>query len=235
MELAVDENSKAMTPAQMVSVAVQQGADIEKLEKLMELEERWEARQAKKAYDQALVKFRAECPPIPKTRRVDYGHKGGGGRTQYRYPGLAETDALVRPYLSANDLAATWRTSQDGERITVTCRLSHSQGHYEETSLTGSPDMTGSKNPLQAIDSTVTYLERYTFFALLGLSASEDDDGGGLKRISEEQARNIVALIEELDADKDKLLKWLQVETVEDIPADRYKETVAAIERKRKR
>ena len=54
-----------------------------------------------------------------------------------------------------------FRTSQQGPMITVTCILS--KGVYsEETTLCGGADDSGSKNAVQAIGSTVTYLQRYT-------------------------------------------------------------------------
>ena len=41
----------AITPMQMIAQAVAQGADIDKLQKLMDLQERWEANEARKAYE----------------------------------------------------------------------------------------------------------------------------------------------------------------------------------------
>lgn len=232
MKFAVnDGESKALTPAQLVSIAVQQNADIEKLEKLMELQERWEAREAKRAYYEAISAFRAECPTIHKTRAVDF--TTAKGRTNYSFAGLAETDESIRPILKKHGLTVTWRTHQTDGTVAVTCKLSHVKGHEEDTTLIGAPDTTGSKNALQAVGSTVTYLERYTMFALLGLAAKDDDGKGATERISDEQAKNIAALIDDVGADKSKLLKWLKVEAIEDIPADRYKDAVAAIERKR--
>jgi hypothetical protein len=59
----------------------------------------------------------------------------------------------------------------------VTCILTHEKGHSEETSLQGPPDTSGSKNSIQAVGSSVTYLCRYTLLAACGLAASEDTDG----------------------------------------------------------
>ena len=49
------------TPSHLLQMAVQQGADLDKLERLMALQERWEATEARKAYDTA---FAALTPPI---------------------------------------------------------------------------------------------------------------------------------------------------------------------------
>jgi len=57
-----------VTPNIMLQIAVEQGADIDKLEKLMNLQERWEEREAKKAFVEALSLFRGRCPCIEKQK-----------------------------------------------------------------------------------------------------------------------------------------------------------------------
>ena len=78
--------------------------------------------------------------------------------------------------MAAHGLSYRFRTIQDGA-IKVTCILSHKSGHSEENTLSGPADASGSKNAIQAIGSTLTYLQRYTLTQALGLAASDDDDG----------------------------------------------------------
>lgn len=159
-----------VTPNHLLALAVEAKADPERLDKLMDLQMRWEANEAKKAYVVAMTKFRSECPAIDKTKT---GHNN-------KYAGLSETIEVIKGLLSSCGLSHTWKTNQDKETITVRCVVTHVLGHNEETSLTASPDTTGSKNPIQAIGSTVSYLERYTLFALLGLASQDmDNDGNG--------------------------------------------------------
>tara|TARA_R100000687_G_C6452865_1_gene166170 strand:+ start:1122 stop:1817 length:696 start_codon:yes stop_codon:yes gene_type:complete len=162
---------QAVTPDQMLAIAVEQGADIDKLEKLMALQERWEAGQAKKSYTRALSAFRAECPAIDKTRN---GHNT-------KYAGLAETIEQIKPLLAEHGLSHSWKTSQlDDGRVKVSCSVTHVDGHSESTELAAAPDGSGSKNGIQAIGSAVSYLERYTLYAILGLASKEmDNDGAG--------------------------------------------------------
>jgi len=81
--------------------------------------------------------------------------------------------------LSKHGLSASWRTEQNGQ-IKVTCRISHSMGHYEETSLSADADTSGSKNAIQAVGSTITYLERYSLLAITGLATEDQDNDGEL-------------------------------------------------------
>jgi len=212
-------------PAHLVQMAVAQNADIEKLEKLMEMQERWEANEARKSYALAISAFRNDCPAIERARK---GHNA-------KYSGLAETIEQIQPVLSDHGLSHSWRTSQDGSAITVTCTVTHSLGHSESTSLTSLPDSSGSKQQIQAIGSTISYLERYSLYAILGLASREmDNDGDAISQaITEDQAMTIEALIEEVGADKDKLLAWGKVSRVMDIPAKNYKQVVTMLERKR--
>ena len=103
---------------------------------------------------------------------------GQKGRTHYKYATLANITDTVNPFLGACGLSATFRTSQEGNNITVTCVLAHSSGHSEQTSLTAGADVSGNKNSIQAVGSTISYLQKYTFLAITGLATSEQDDDG---------------------------------------------------------
>jgi hypothetical protein len=166
--MTAPQQQLAITPMQMLQMAVEQNADLDKMQQLMALQERWEANEARKAYTAAMSAFRAECPIIDKTRD---GHNN-------KYAGLAETIEQIKGILSTHGLSHAWKISQQDKTISVTTCITHQQGHQECTSISASPDTTGSKNGIQAIASTITYLERYGFFALLGLASKEMDDDG---------------------------------------------------------
>ena len=177
------EDTRALTPGQMATVLLERDDfDVEKLGRLMELQEQYAANEARKAYVQALGMFRAQCPTIIRTRTVEFATKNKDN-THYTHAGLAETVEQIQGLLAACQLSSTWKIVRDEPTwIQVECRLSHhASGHTETTSLGGAPDMSGSKNSLQARASTVSYLERYTLKALLGLVDKDmpDDDGEG--------------------------------------------------------
>ena len=163
-------------PSDIIQLAVTQGADLEKLEKLMELQERYEANEAKKKYTEAMAAFKANPPEIMKDRHVRY--QTSKGVTEYKHSSLANVTDKINKALSTNGLSAGWSTKQDGDNITVTCTITRWEGHSESTSLTAKPDMSGAKNAIQAIGSTISYLERYTVLALTGLATHDMDDDG---------------------------------------------------------
>jgi hypothetical protein len=72
---------------------------------------------------------------------------------------------------------------------------------------------------------------------MLGLAASEDDDGklgGEGDKITDEQVQELNVLMAEVKADTTKYLKYLKIETLADLPAKQFKNAVAALNAKRK-
>lgn len=140
------------------------------LEKLLDVHLRNEANEARKAYVVAMAAFKEDPPEILKDKTVSFK------QTSYRHATLYNVTNKINTALSLNGLTASWVTSQDNGSVKVTCKITHVLGHSEETSLSAPPDTSGSKNAIQAIASTVTYLERYTLFALTGLAGKDQDD-----------------------------------------------------------
>lgn len=165
----------ASNPMQMLAIAVERGDDMEKLRQLMDLKDRWEAGEAKKAFVVAMAGFKSEPVEILKSKRVDIP-----GGAKFAHATLADVADGVCAALSKHGLSHRWETKQDGDLITVTCVLTHIDGHEERTTLFARPDDSGKKNAIQQVASTVTYLERYTLMAACGLAAKDmDDDGRG--------------------------------------------------------
>lgn len=212
----VPAETQALTPIDMLNRAVASGASIEVLEKLMGLHERYEKNQARRAFDEAVAEAKAKIPPIVRAAK---------GHNSKKYADFAAIAKVVDPIIAQHGLSYRFRTRQDETGIHVTCILSHRAGHSEETTLSGPADQTGNKNAIQAIGSTLTYLQRYSLVQMLGLASSEDDDGkagAGVATIDVEQAQNLRDYIKGAGANEAKFLKWAKVEKIEDIAADQY-------------
>jgi hypothetical protein len=162
---------------EVLQLAIQQGADVDKLAKLLELQERWEAGQARKAFTAAMTRFKQNPPRIGKNKHVKMVFKDGRGSAEYDHATLDHVTAQVTKALSAVGISHKWEVEQQNG-ISVTCVLTHELGHSERTTLSAGADTSGSKNAIQAIGSTVTYLQRYTLLAATGLAASDQDDDG---------------------------------------------------------
>lgn len=163
-------------PADLLRMAVEQGADLDRLERLMALQERWEAGEAKKKFAVAFAAFKAEAVKIIKGKLIT-----DGPLKNKKHAELSDAVNAATPALSRHGLSTAWRlTKDDKDWMEITCTLSHEGGHSESVSMGGPPDTGPGRNAMQARGSTKTYLERYTLTAILGLAAQDaDDDGKG--------------------------------------------------------
>ncbi len=202
---------------EMLAAAVEQGRDLATLEKLMDLQERWERSEARKAFDAAVSAAKAEIKPIVRNAT---------GHNNKRYADLSALAEVIDPILAEHGLHYSWSSRQD-ERIHITCELAHKAGHRKETTLAGPADKTGNKNDIQAIGSTAKYLMRYTLELSLGLATKEGDDDGRATAadttpITPEQHRELIAAIDEGSHDIEKLCEYLRVDSLSDLPASRF-------------
>lgn len=215
-----------VTPMDLIGRAMESGAGMDVIEKFMGLQERWEANQARKAFDAAVAEAKKEIPPI--TRNAT-------GHNSKKYADFAAIATVVDPILGKHGLSYRFRTSQ-GERISVTCILAHRDGHFEETTLAGPADTSGNKNAIQSIGSTLTYLQRYSLVQMLGLAAANDDDGkasGSGEVISLEQLEKLVELADEVGADKEAFCRYFKVEGFADIKTKDFDRAVQALNKKK--
>jgi ERF superfamily len=227
-----------MSPGDMVQRAIELG-NVEVIGKLLDYQERWEKALARKAFDIAIAAAKAKIPVIIKDRTVDFANRSAGGRTNYKYEDFAGIARVVDPILSENGLSCRFRTVCENNVVTVICIIAHRDGYFEENSLSAKPDTSGNKNDIQAVGSTQTYLQRYTLKAALGLAASSDDDGTAVDNttVSKEQLDKINAACGNIN--KKALLNYMSkqigmtLETLDDIPARAFADTMAAIERKK--
>lgn len=223
----------AMTPMNLLEKAVASG-NLDMAAKMMDLHERWERNQARKAFDEAMAAAKSEIPTITKNREVDFTSQKG--RTHYRHEDLAEIAKTVDPILAKHGLSYRFRaTSEANAPVTVTCVVSHRLGHSEEITLSAGRDESGNKNSIQAVGSAITYLQRYTLKAALGLAASNDDDGksaGNGSAITDKQAEEISNLIIQTKSNIGRFCQYMKVESIPDIPASQYQRAIDALKAK---
>lgn len=218
-----------VTPAQMLALAIERGADLDRLERLMDLQERWEANEARKAYVVAMAAFKSNPPRIVKDRLVEYSG------TSYSHASLGAVVDAVADGLSRVGITHRWSLEQDGQLVRVTCTLTHVQGHSEITKMESGADNSGKKNVIQSIASAVTYLQRYTLLAATGLATYSDDDARAAEPefITAEQAAELEALLVEVGADRAKFFAWAKVDCFESLRTEQFARAVKLLEAKR--
>lgn len=164
--------------------------DVAKLEALLAMQERVLAREAKRRYTEAMTAVAAELEPVGKDARNP--HIGN------RYATLGAIDAVLRPIYTKHGFAISYGTEQmPGNKVYVTCTVSHSAGHATTLGLPGELDTTGtrggtSKTSVQATGSTVTYLKRYLLVMAFNVQFfDQDDDGEAARKAAQQSQRTI--------------------------------------------
>ena len=144
------------------------GASVEKIERLMALWERGEARKAEAAFNGALALMLPEIPTIIERVKTD----------KTSYAPLEDIIEPLRPVLARFGFSLTFRTEWPGANVVkVVGILTHAQGHSRQSEFQSGADTSGSKNAIQALGSAVAYGKRYTTKDLLCIVTREDDDG----------------------------------------------------------
>lgn len=176
--------------------ALNPDVDIDKMERLLQMQERVMDRQAMMAYSAAMAAMQTELPSIEERGQTNNGC----------YATLEDIVDTVRPILQKHGFAVSFRIQTQERGIQVTGVLMHKDGHREETSMLLPADMSGNKNAVQAFGSSTSYGKRYVLCALLNITTRGQDDNGqtstraAVKRVTAFQAGQIQRLISQCPA-----------------------------------
>ncbi len=175
--------SATPTPSDLLRLAIDKGADLDRLERLMDLQAKYEAGQARKAFTAAMTDLKSRNLTVRKDKSVAFSG------TAYTHSSLAEVVETVVRHMADAGLSHRWTVAQECKSITVACVITHELGHSEQVVMTAAPDDSGKKNAIQQVASTITYLQRYTLMAACGLASRDmpDDDGRGSERPREQE------------------------------------------------
>ncbi len=225
-------------PTRQLSVvehAIKTGATAEQLQALLELQVRADNHQlemlrekrrmdeedrklaAKRAFDEAMTRFRAENIVIPKTKQVEQRGREGKAGPKFMQAEFDVVCSRLSPVLAKHGFSfrhdmrfGSRRWVTDGQEndiawVYVTCHLTHEQGHAEALDLEGPPDSSGAKNPLQEMQSSASYLKRQSLLAITGTATGGEDDEnrlkGGNASTAETEAARIGALVDTMIAE----------------------------------
>ncbi len=234
---AVTRAAAANPAERLLELAVEKGVSVEALEKLVNLHERMSDRVAAREFADAMAAFQAECPPIRKTSTAKVVTKSGG-QYSYAYAELDEIARTVRPLLHRHGLSYTWDSvlSDTGDRIRVICTVAHVNGHKATATFEASTkQLTGAMSAQQEVAAALTFGRRQSLIQALGLTTCDpDEDGGGpVALVTHEQVLVLEALIDQRPSgSRARLLTYLGVAALEDIPADRFEWLKGDLEQK---
>lgn len=155
--------------------------DVEKLERLIAMQERILDHNAKAAFNSAFSEMQAEIPEINERGQI----KNKEGNVQSKYATNEDIQAALRPILQRFGFSLSFRTEwPDKKTIKVVGILTHREGYTRESEFLSDADTSGNKNSVQALGSAISYGRRYTTLDLLNItSRGMDDDGQSVSKL----------------------------------------------------
>jgi hypothetical protein len=205
--------SRIFDPQALIQTALEKGAGVDMLERLVALAKDVRAVSAREAWNEAMADFQKRCPSIMKTRRAEIPTRSGGKFT-YSYAPLDEILSTVQPIMGELGLSIAWRgQTLSPSAVTIDCRVSHKLGHFEDSGPVTIPVVQdGRMNPGQAVGSALTYAKRYSALGILGIAPEDDDDMAADEHDGEnDETTALVAEIMELWRD----MKWTRAQVKE--------------------
>jgi len=241
--LTPDIAASQVDVGQLLMAAIQSGTPVKQMEKLCDLYERLEDRNAKAAWNKAMSAFKAECPRIVK-RMANEQFQGtvtrDGLRKPRRYADLEDIASVIDPILPRHGLSYRWGDDAiDGEFVRLACIVSHVDGHAESSSVLMPRESKAGASAQQKLASATTYAKRLSLVKAFGLTAFDDDDDGAATAEAEKQPtitqEQFMAICDLLDStgrtveDRKRMKTLYKIEEISQLPASKYEEVIAIL------
>lgn len=200
MPLERERQVAAAQPTQEISMlstisrlALDPRCDMDKLERLIRLQDRMEAKTALEAFNASFAEMQCEMPSVEK--RTENTH------TKKMYADLDDINYTVRPVMAKFGFGVSFKIVNQAAGVSITGILMHKAGHREETTMLLPLDIGAGRSAVQSVGSTTTYGKRYVMCALLNITSGDDNDNDGYVEPSDQlvtpaQARQIQALLD---------------------------------------
>lgn len=231
-ELVVAENS----PSDLINLAIDKGADLEKLEKLLTLKERYDANEAKKVFTTSFSLAQANIASVVKTKVNPQTHS--------KYADLADIIDAAKPSYTREGFSVIFYEAETtkAEHIRICADVLHKSGHkemyYYDVPLDG-VGIKGNANmtKIHAKASSTSYGRRYLMCMIWNIPTDDDDGNKASKAnvecISDKEAHQIVDLIAITGSDLVKFLDYMNIESVEKMPKKDYDKAIVSFETKK--
>ena len=210
--------------------------DPNKYKQLMDLVVQLQERQAEREFNIAMWEAQSAVVPVVSDAK-------NPSTSNSKYATLFALDAALRPIYSRYGLSVSFDTGDNAlpDQVRVIAILRHTGGYVREFHIDMPADGKGPKggdvmSKTHATGSAVSYGRRYLLLMIFNISVDRDDDGNAASTatINAKQIENLRNGIEQTGADLSRYCAYMKVKSIEEIPADKYKDAVAALKMKQK-
>jgi hypothetical protein len=244
-EVTVLKNEPALV-SMIERAAMNPDIDVEKLERLMAMQERILERDAAAEFSKSMALAQSEIGRVSADAK--------NSQTSSRYATYAQLDRAVRPVYTEHGFALSFGTLDSApETVLVVCDVMHRGGHTKRYQICMPADGKGAKGndvmtKTHATGSAMQYGMRYLLKAIFNIAIGDDpddDDGNaaeGIPLITETQELELDAMIHDNELDRARFMAWLAEhgpETLAEIKANDFLRVreflLKAIEKKAKK
>jgi hypothetical protein len=235
-ELPMDapHHSPATNVLQIIErAALNPNIDIDKMQRLLDMHQQMQDREARKQFDEAMAAAQAEMPVVLRNKYNE--------QTRSRYANFEAIAQAISPVVTRHGFSLSFGTdaSPMAGHYRITCELSHRGGHSKHYHADIPADATGmkgnaNKTATHAFGSTMSYGRRYLELLIFNVATGDDNDGNRqspapVETIAAEQVMVIRDKLAEVGLDEAKFCAFGKVERLEDITADAFEPAMTTI------
>lgn len=234
-ELAVIKPDAATLVQAITNAASNPDFNADTMRALLDAHRQLVADQAEVEFNEAMARVQAELPTVVR--------KSENQQTNSRFAKHEAIAKAIKPIYTREGFSITF-SEDDSPRekhIRIVGILRHKAGYKERHHIDVAIDDVGikgntNKTLTHAEGSSQTYGRRRLTCLMFDVATGDDDDGnaaGGepISTITDEQAEDLEAKIEEVGADKAKFLAVAKVDAIEEIRQDRFKAALEWLDR----
>lgn len=209
--------------------------DVEKMERLMVMYERLEAKKAETAFNNSMSDAQTKMRPIS----ADADNK----QTKSSYATYGKLDSALRPIYTQAGFALSFDTDNErtADAVKVLCYVTHTGGHTRTYRVEMPADGKGAKGgdvmtKTHATGAAMSYGMRYLLKMIFNVAVGEDDTDGNapvseVKVINQEQLGELISLIGKAGITPDEFCKRIKRQMLHDLPANEFELAKSTLEK----
>lgn len=224
----------------IIRAASDPSTDVTKVQSLMSMYERLEAKRAEAAFNDAMSAAQTEMRPVV----ADKDNK----QTTSKYASYGALDKSVRPIYTAHGFSLSFDNGDapGPDFVRVLCYVAHRDGFSRTYKVDMPADGKGAKGgdvmtKTHATGSANTYGQRYLLKMIFNIAVGDpwDDDGNGAGNtdasITADHLATLRGMLEKSGADIEKFCAYLKIEALPDLKDKDFGHAVTAINTRNKK
>jgi hypothetical protein len=234
VEQVLDEKDRENAIINVIARAASDpNTDVDKLERLLAMQERVLEREAEQRFSVAMREAQEAMGPVLKNK--------SNKETHSTYANLEQVSKLIDPIIHKHGFSMSFGTDDCPypNHYRVTCDVSHTGGfskHYQADVPIDNTGPKGAQNKTMThgFGSALSYGRRYLKLLIFDI-ATTDDDGNAAGRgetINDAQVAILNGLADEVNADKIAFCKYLKVNDLTQLSASKYNEAMGLLRQK---